>query len=110
MVKHEERARAIHKQGNNCSYSLYTAFEDDIKLDGNIPEPRSEAGKCGALLAAEKILRELGKVDKIGEFKKAFIAEFGYITCIDLMRHDRRCSDYVGKSAELIDEIINDEE
>ena len=110
MVKHEERARTIHKQGNNCSYSLYTAFEDDTKLDGNIPAPRSEAGKCGAVLAAEKILRELGKADIIEEFEKAFIAEFGYITCIDLMKHDRRCNDYVGKSAELIDKMLNKEE
>ena len=109
MIKHEEKARTIHKQGNNCSYSLYTAYKEDTKLDGNIPAPRSEAGKCGAVLAAEKILRELGKEDRIEEFEKEFLSEFGNITCVELMRKDRRCNDYVGKSAELIDKIINNE-
>lgn len=107
MVKHEEKARKIHKQGNNCSYSVYTAFKEDTKLNGEFPAPRSEKGKCGAVLAAEKILRELGYEDKIEEFEKEFISEFIYITCANLMKEDRKCNDYVGKSAELIDKVIN---
>lgn len=107
MEKHEENARTIHREGNNCSTAVYTAFEEDTELDGIIPEPRSEAGKCGAAIAAEKILKELGKEEYIEEFEKKFISEFGYITCVDLMRTERRCNDYVGRSAELIDEIIN---
>ena len=110
MTKYEEKARTIHNEGNNCSYSVYTVFKDDIKLDGKIPAPRSEDGKCGAALAAEKILRELGKEEYIEEFEQYFISEFGYITCIDLMREQRRCNDYVGKSATFIDRIINNSE
>lgn len=106
-MKHEEKARTIHKQGNNCSYSVYTAFEEDTKLNGDIPKPRSEKGKCGAVISAEKILKELGKEDKIEEFDKEFISEFKYITCENLMKADRRCNDYVGKSAEFVDKIIN---
>ena len=108
MTIHEEKARKIHKEGNNCSYSVYTSFEEDTQLDGNIPAPRSEQGKCGAVLAAEKILRELGKEDRIEEFEKLFIEEFGYITCVDLMRTERRCNDYVGKSAEFIDKELSE--
>ena len=106
MGKHEEQARNLHSKGNNCSISLYGAFLEDTKLDGNIPAPRSIAGKCGAVLAAEKILRELGKEKNIEEFEKEFISKFGYLTCIDLMRTERRCNDYVGESANLIDKIL----
>ena len=30
MGKHEKRARELKAQGNNCSYSLYTAFMEEI--------------------------------------------------------------------------------
>ena len=55
MANHELRARELHKQGNNCSFSLYSAFLEDSKLDGEIPLPRSIEGKCGAVISAEKI-------------------------------------------------------
>ena len=106
MKKHEEQARSLHRSGNNCSNSLYRAFLEDTNLDGNIPAPRSIEGKCGAVLAAEKILRECGKEDSIENFEKEFILKFGYSTCIDLMRTERRCNDYVGESAKMVDNIL----
>lgn len=106
MGKHEERARALKTQGNNCSISLYTAFTEDTRLDGDIPAPRSIEGKCGALLAGIKILKETGHEDRIEEFEKKFIELFGYNKCRDLMMHERRCNDYVGECAKLLDEII----
>ena len=107
MDKHEGQARSLHGQGNNCSVSLYKSFLNDTNLDGNIPSPRSIAGKCGAVLAAEKILKECEKEDKIDEFEKEFISKFGYATCIDLMRTERRCNDYVGESASMVDKILS---
>ena len=106
MGKHEERARALKAQGNNCSVSLHKAFTEDTRLDGDYPEPRSIDGKCGALLTALKILRETGHEDKIEEFEKKFIEKFGYNKCRDLMTHERRCSDYVGECARMLDEIF----
>ena len=67
MGKHEKRARELKAQGNNRSYSLYTAFMEDKRLDGKYPEPRSIDGKCGALLTAIRILEETGHEDKIEE-------------------------------------------
>ena len=107
MNKHEEQARMLHEQGNNCSNALYKSFFSDTNLDGNIPAPRSVDGKCGAVLAAEKILKELGKEEKIENFEKEFIEKFGYVTCIDLMRTERRCNDYVGESASMVDKILS---
>ena len=107
MYNHEERARNLKKQGNNCSESLHKAFEEDINLSPDYPMPRSIDGKCGALLTAISILKETGNADKIEEFEKEFERKFGYTKCIELMTHERRCNDYVGESAKYIDDVLN---
>lgn len=109
MGKHEKRARELKSQGNNCSYSLYTAFMEDKRLDGRYPDPRSLDGKCGALLTSMKILQETGHEDKIEEFEKNFMELFSYNKCMDLMKHDRRCNDYVGECARMLDEIFEED-
>ena len=107
MYNHEERARSLHRQGNNCSTSLHKAFEEDMKLDSKYPMPRSIDGKCGALLTSIKILKETGHEDKIEEFEKQFKSKFGYTKCLELMTHERRCNDYVGECARMVDNILN---
>ena len=107
MSKHEERARELKSKGNNCSEALHQAFSEDMKLSSEYPQPRSIDGKCGALLTSLKILKEIGHEDKLEEFEKEFVKRFGYSKCIDLMIHERRCSDYVGESARIIDEFLN---
>ena len=77
-----------------------------MNLSNDFPKPRSIEGKCGALLTAQKILKELGYEEKIEEFEKEFVRRFGYSKCIELMTHERRCNDYVGESARMLDEII----
>ena len=109
MGKYEESARLMHKHGNTCSYSIYNAFLDDYELDGEYPKPRSIDGKCGAVLTTEKILKELGMEEYIEEYEKEFLEKFGYVKCVDLMKNDRRCNDYIGFSANKIEEIINKE-
>ena len=110
MRYYEEKARQKNKMGNNCSNSLYKAFQEDTQLDGIIPAPRSEARKCGAVITAEKILRERGKEELIEEFEEAFKKEFEFLTCIELMTSSRRCNDYIGFSANFIDEALENEE
>ena len=105
MGNHEEKARKLHKEGNNCSTSLHTAFSEDMKLQENFPAPRSIEGKCGALLVAEKILREMGQEDKTEQFEKEFIKKFGSTKCVELMKNQRRCNDYVGECAKMIDNM-----
>ncbi len=107
MINHEERARNLHRQGNNCSTSLHNSFSEDIELSKDFPAPRSIEGKCGALLTAKKILKEKGHEDKIEDFEKEFVKRFGYSKCAELMTHERRCNDYVGEAAKMVDEILN---
>ncbi len=110
MYNHEELARTLKKQGNNCSESLYKAFKRDIELGDEYPMPRGIDGKCGALLTAIKILEETGNTNEIKEFEAEFENKFGYTKCVDLMTHERKCSDYVGESAKFIDKVLNKNE
>ena len=57
-MSREETARSKHKNGNNCAVSVYSSFFD--RISGVAPTPRSEGGKCGALLAGEKALSQMG--------------------------------------------------
>ena len=102
-MNHESEARKIHRSGYNCSNSLYRAFSDIDHAGGNPPAPRSIAGKCGALLTAQKVLRDLG-IDRENELEAAFQAEFGYVTCRELKQHRCSCNDCVGVAARLVDE------
>lgn len=106
MNDHEEIARMYHKQGNNCSTSINKAFEEDTDISKDFPMPRSIDGKCGALLTSLKILKEMGHKEKQEEFEKEFIKKFGYNKCVELMTHERRCNDYVGECAKMLDNIL----
>lgn len=104
-MEHEAAARQIHRSGYNCSNSVYQAFSDVDTAGGEPPAPRSIAGKCGALLTAQKVLRDLG-VDREDELEQAFQAEFGYVLCRDLKRNRCNCNDCVGVAARLVDEFL----
>ncbi|MBR3318178.1 MAG: hypothetical protein IKG21_10220 [Atopobiaceae bacterium] len=104
-MNHENKARSIHRTGYNCSNSLYQAFADVDGAGGNPPAPRSIGGKCGALLTAQKVLRDLG-IDREDELEQAFEREFGFVKCVELKRHRCNCNDCVGVAARLTDELI----
>ncbi len=108
-MNREEVARQLKKDGKNCSVAIYSVFKDDYKLSGEVPEPRSIDGKCGALLMTKQILKDLGKDQHIDEYEKIFKEKFGYLTCLELMRHERRCNDYVGESVKLLEKYLNEE-
>ena len=76
MNDREKKARGIHRRGTGCSHAVYSTFSDINKRGSGAPAARSEGGKCGAVLAAEKTLRELG-INRIDEFEKQFLEEFG---------------------------------
>ncbi|MBO5986951.1 MAG: hypothetical protein J6Q02_09195, partial [Lachnospiraceae bacterium] len=58
---YEEIARSNHRNGNNCSASLFKASADKLGMTEEeaariAPAPRSEGGKCGGFLAGRKML------------------------------------------------------
>ncbi len=104
-MNHEPEARAIHRTGTNCSTAVYRAFSDVDKAGGTPPAPRSIAGKCGALLTAQQVLKDMG-VDAADELERDFCERLGFVTCIDLKRARRDCNDCVGVAAELADKYL----
>ena len=103
-MSHEQPARAAHRSGFNCSSSLYRAFSDVNPNTGKAPAPRSEGGKCGALLAGQKLLREMGADDS--GFEQAFLQAFGATKCGELRRRGIPCNDLVGGTARMLDERL----
>ena len=106
MNNHEKNARELRSMGLTCSEALHKTFSKDLNLNDDFPAPRSIDGKCGAVLTAIKILQDTGHNDKIEEFEKWFLERFGYLKCAELMAHDRRCIDYIGETAQKLDEYL----
>lgn len=101
MKDYETIARNSHRSGMNCAASVYNAFANDNKNATKPPVPRSEGGKCGAVLAAEQIISEMGgSQDKVDEFDKIFAERFGSLKCAELRGLlNNKCNDYVEAAA-----------
>lgn len=104
-MNHETTARRTYRRGYSCSRSVYTAFEDINRNSSDSPSPRAEGGKCGAVLAAEKVLKETG-TGRIKEFERKFLDRFGSLKCRELMRTSFFCNDFVGTAAAITDELL----
>ena len=101
-MNREQIAKNNHRSGYNCASAVYSAFSDMVS--GSAPIPRGEGGKCGAVLAGEKALGQLGM--NVEPFDEKFISIFGSLKCAELRHTDRSCNDFVGCAARLTEEII----
>ena len=101
-MNREQTARKNHYSGYSCSSAVYRTFSDLVS--GEAPIPRSEGGKCGAVLAAEKVLKQLDL--DTNAFDAQFLAQFRSLKCGDLRRAGFPCNDLVGTAARLADEAI----
>ena len=107
MSDHETTARENHRRGISCAGSVYRAFSDVNGRMSSAPVPRSEGGKCGAVLSAEKVLKETGTV-RIEEFEREFIKRFGSVRCADLLGSRRgTCNDLVGAAAAIAEMLMD---
>lgn len=59
---------------------------------------------CGAVLAAEQTIREMGGTDEdIAEFEKRFMEKHNYLKCRELRGYlSGKCNDYVGTAAAIV--------
>ena len=99
IMDREQTARNNHRSGYNCASSVYSVFSDQVS--GTAPIPRSAGGKCGAVLAGEKVLRQLG----VGtdSFDEKFVSIFGSLKCAELRGGKHPCNDLVGGAAQLVE-------
>lgn len=111
---YEESARINHRNGNNCSASLFMAFADKLGMSADeaariAPAPRSEGGKCGGFLAGRKLL-EMTKPEAVEEFEKRFLEQNGDNQCASLIVKRRlqgkNCNDLVGETANILESIL----
>ena len=101
-MNREQTARKNHYSGYSCSSAVYRTFSDLVS--GEAPIPRSEGGKCGAVLAAEKVLSKMGLSSDA--FDTQFLAQFHSLKCGELRRAGFPCNDLVGAAAKLADEAV----
>ena len=108
MSDFETIARKNHRDGKNCAISVYEAFGDVNANKTKAPAPRAEGGKCGAVLAAVQVIREMGgSVDKIEAFESRFQEEYGSLKCSELRGFlNNKCNDYVGTAAAMTGEMV----
>ena len=102
-MNREQIARERHNSDYNCANAVYYAFSD--KVSGTAPIPRSEGGKCGAVLAAEKALGQLGL--NSSAFDEELYRRYRSLMCIELRRAGYSCNDLVGTAAGLVSEMID---
>ena len=98
----EQTARNYHNSGINCANSVYSAFSD--KVTGTGPAPRSIDGKCGAVLAGEKVLAQLGL--DTASFDDKFVEQFGSLKCAELRKAKYPCNDLVGEATKLVEDMM----
>ena len=106
MKDYSEEAKKLHRDGERCAAAVYKAFSDvNDNSDGVIPLPRSEDGKCGAVIAAEKLIREM-QLGDVADFDAEFTKQYGSLKCAELIKqHGRRCNEFVGFAAEYIGKV-----
>lgn len=112
-----EKAVENHKSFYTCSGAVLCAFADQIGLDQaqakkiSMPYAGGRMGKCGAIMSAEHILRELygDEADsRIEEFERAFTeADKGSVMCADLRgKTPGSCRACVRDSARILEEML----
>ena len=104
MIDYETIARSNHASGMNCAMAVYDALGMNNPNKTTPPRPRENGGMCGAVLAAEQVIRENGGTDEdIKEFERRFTEKNKYLKCMELKGClNGKCNDYVGEAAAIV--------
>ncbi len=117
-----EKAALEFKNGKNCAQAILSAFSQEAAISDKdiilIGEPfgGGKKIKCGALLAAEIVLCNLGGIknkdnffsnnEKIAEFENKFKNKNSSVNCRELKAGLRSCMGCVKDSAAILEEMI----
>ena len=113
MGKLANQAVCYHKNYYSCSAAVLCAFHEVSGLSETeaqrkaAPFASGRAGKCGAVMAAEYVLKQVygSNADiQIAEFEKKFISKGkDSVMCRDLMGSCRSC---VTDAAQILEEML----
>ncbi|MFA5270863.1 MAG: C-GCAxxG-C-C family (seleno)protein [Candidatus Omnitrophota bacterium] len=106
----------IGSDGNarvNCGQAVAMAFKEKFNLSDELVDEfvssgfgKAPDGVCGALYAAQTILRQTGN-DKTGEISKVFSEHAGSVYCSDIRKLRKvSCVGCVKKAASILDQEI----
>ncbi len=94
----------------NCAQAILKGFQKEFGIsDHEIEEyrawggGRAEGGMCGALFAAERLLRQIGKESVIEDFRK----KTGSVLCSDIKEKQFTCAEYVRIADELVEKSLH---
>ena len=107
MIDYETIARSNHRSGMNCAMAVYAALGMNNPNKTMPPRPRDNGGYCGAVLAAEQTIHELGGTDEdVAEFERRFIEKYKHLKCGELRGFlSGKCNDYVGEAAAIVGQM-----
>jgi hypothetical protein len=93
----------------NCAQSVLKGFQKEFNIpDSEIEEyrawggGRAEGNMCGALFAAERLLRQIGKGSVVEEFRQ----KAGGVLCADIKEKQFTCTEYVRMADELVEKNL----
>ena len=103
MIDYELIARSNHRSGMNCAMAVYDSLSMNNPNKTTPPRPRENGGMCGAVLAAEQTIREMGGTEEdIAEFERRFTEKYKHLKCGELRGFlSGKCNDYVGTAAAI---------
>lgn len=93
----------------NCAQAILKGFQKEFEISNQEIEEyrawgggRAEGGMCGALFAAERLLRQIGKESVIEEFRQ----KTGSVLCSDIKAKQFTCVEYLRLADELIEKSM----
>lgn len=93
----------------NCAQSVLKGFQKQMNISNDEIEEfrawgggRARGGVCGAVFAADRILRELGKNSIAEEFR----LKAGGLLCEEIKEKQFSCAEYVRMADELLEKYL----
>jgi len=90
----------------NCAQAVLKGFQKEFNISNEEIEEyrawgggRAKGGMCGALYAAERLLRQIGKESVVEEFNN----RAGGVLCDDIKEKQFTCAEYVRMADELVE-------
>jgi len=101
----------------NCAQSMVYTFKKKFNIDVDIESfkkyggGRAPEGLCGALYAAEYILRKVNMTEKVKDLEKFFFDQASALKCRDIRREKKlSCLGCVEKCSEFLADIDNEKD
>ena len=93
----------------NCAQAILKGFQREFNISNEEIETyracgggRVGGGMCGALFAAERLLRQIGKDSVVDDFRKMA----GGTLCSDIKEKKFTCAEYIRMADELVEKSM----